>query len=162
MAGLYQAETPGGEATVGANLILSSATNTNTVIMNDPATGDPTCRIQRLGSSAAAAAPPGLPLGFSFLGTVLTRGSLSRQPGKTSFLFVDAFSSAPVAIVDIFDNDDLLVGLYGNVAPGSVAPNLLAPPSGLQCELAPAGSEKVSPRVSALLARMLGATQVQA
>jgi hypothetical protein len=169
MSGLYHVETPGGEDTVGANLILSSVTNTNTVIINDPTTGDPTCRIQRTNSVAAAiAAPPGLPLGFAYLGAVLVRGSLSRQPGKTSILFVDAFSSSPVAIVEIYDgSDDMQIGLYGNVEARAIAPHLVASPVGMECQLSPSAAAKthaktgsveaaaVSEGVEGILAQML-------
>ena len=130
MAGLYHVDTPVGESTVGANLILNSVTNTNTIIVNDPVSGNPTCSIVRQSGNmtATATAPPGLPLGFTYLGTVLVRGFLARSPGKTSFQFIDAFSSAPVAVVELYDeSDDVQVGLYGNVVAGAIPAHLVSP-----------------------------------
>ena len=128
-----------------------------------PVTENPVCRITRMSDSAIAATQPAvaIPLGFHYLGTVLTRGSLTFSPGKSSLLFIDAFSSSPVAIVDAYTNsDDISVGLYGNVAPGAVAPYLVAPPAGMQCDLTQGGSRTpISARSEALLARMLGAAQ---
>jgi hypothetical protein len=164
MGGLYHVESPGVDATVGANLILSSATNTNTIITNDPVSGDPTCTVVRQSKvSGATVAPPGIPLGFVYLGTVLTRGSLSREPGKTSLLFIDAFSSVPVAIVDLYDfNDDIQVGLYGNVVPGAVPPHLVSPPAGMECRLAPSDGPEThisAASVEAFQGMFIGFTQ---
>ena len=159
MGGLYHVEANGGESTVGVNIILNSATNTNTMILNDPVSGNPKCYITRQNNvTETAAAPPGIPLGFSYLNTVLVRGYLSRSPGKTSFLFIDAFSSVPVSIVDTFDqSDDIQVGLYGNVVGGAVPAHLVSPPEGMECRLAPSdvlpGVEaihEIAARVSAL------------
>jgi hypothetical protein len=161
MGGLYHVEANGGESTIGVNMILSSATNTNTMILNDPVSGNPKCIVTRQNDvNETTAAPPGIPLGFSYLNTVLVRGYLSRSPGKTSFLFIDAFSSVPVSIVELFDmSDDIQVGLYGNVVGGAVPAHLVSPPEGMECQLGP--SDVVVPGIYDIAERVIALARVQ-
>ena len=161
MSGLYHVKTAGFESAEAANIIL--APDRTTIIMDDPALpsgAPPRCVLQRpsIFSSQVLGTTPGLDVGFVYVGTVLTRLYFRRlgtitNPGTTTWTFVDAFTSVPVAIIDQYPNGDQTWALYGNVVTGPVVgpvvpPSLVEPPVGIRCRPADVSQNTTAPNLA--------------
>lgn len=140
LEGLYHMQAGRRSQTAATTMIIVGSTNT--VIMDDPALPQgaaPRCRIYH--TQPAETAGPGIDLGFVYMGTRLARIYFRRTATVTTWTFVDAYTSAPVSIVDRYSNGDQSWVLYGNVQPGPIVgpivpESLVAPPAGIRCTAA--------------------------